>query len=104
MAEQATAFLLQGQRAAERFPLGLPASVERLQAGALREFYRAHYRPERAVLIVVGDVSDADIRQCIERYFGSWRGRGTPASPANLGRPQVRGSATQVFSEPGAAG
>ncbi|HXC32354.1 MAG TPA: pitrilysin family protein [Verrucomicrobiae bacterium] len=38
----------------------------------LREFYRQHYRPGNALLVMVGDFSPQDMLAQIEKIFGSW--------------------------------
>lgn len=60
---------------------GNAASVARLDAGTVRGFHAAQYRPERTTLIVVGDISiDAAMRLATEK-FGDWSGAATPAAP-----------------------
>jgi len=51
----------------------LHAPIERMRA-----FYDAYYRPERAVVIVVGDVDPAKVEAMIKAHFSDWRGRGRP--------------------------
>jgi zinc protease len=55
-------------------------SMEDLDAASLEDvsaFFRAYYAPNNAVLSVVGDCDDAQVRAWAERYFG-----GIPANPA----------------------
>ena len=52
----------------------------------LRAFYDAYYRPERAVVVVVGDVDPATIETKIKALFSDWRGRGA----GRAGPPSVR--------------
>jgi predicted Zn-dependent peptidase len=69
----------------------------------LRQFYTAHYRPQNAHLLVVGDVTAASILPKLERAFGTWRGAGPVARPtlASVQAPTTR----RVFllDKPGAA-
>jgi predicted Zn-dependent peptidase len=51
----------------------------------LRQFYAAHYRPQNAHLLVVGDVTAATVLPKLERAFGTWRGAG-PVEPPVLPR------------------
>ena len=55
---------------------GLPAAIESLTAADLQTFYRAHYRPDNATLIVVGDVTTASIMPLLEKAFGGWKTQG----------------------------
>jgi zinc protease len=63
---------------------GAESSVEAIPQQSLREFYQRYYRPNRAILAVVGDVSHQEIATAIDQAFA----RGTKASPgANRRRP-----------------
>jgi len=58
---------------------GTEASVPRLKAADVRDFYRGHWGPEGAVLVVIGDAPAAELQAKAERAFGGWRPRaGTP--------------------------
>ncbi len=66
------------------------------------DFYRDYYRPERATLIVVGDIDPAAMKAKIETKFSDWNPAGAGGKDPDLGMPQVRGKEFQVFSEAGA--
>lgn len=55
---------------------GTEASLKRLQRSDVLSFYARHYVPERAILVVIGDATTADLLAKVERTFGGWR-RGT---------------------------
>jgi zinc protease len=50
------------------------AGLKALTPADLAAFHKARYTPRTAVLTVVGDVSAAEVRTLVERYFGDWRG------------------------------
>mgnify|MGYP002629660203 CR=1 FL=1 len=52
---------------------GLPAAIESFTVDAVREFYTAHYRPDNATLVVVGDVTPATVLPLLEKAFGGWK-------------------------------
>lgn len=57
-------------------PHGRPTiGSEREIAGLTREnameFYRAHYAPNNAILVVAGDVNEDEVRRLAERHFGA---------------------------------
>ena len=96
------AFLLPGQPVT-RSTIGTLEAVSNASADGLRTYYRDHYRPERSTLVVVGDVSPAELEADIRARFADWK----PASPAP---PQAaslalsrRGSEVRIFVDPGAA-
>jgi zinc protease len=55
MGQEGIAFWLQGQRAAQRLPNGKTEVIEHATPQMLKRFYRAYYRPERTVLVAVGN-------------------------------------------------
>lgn len=69
----------------DRFVGGTPRSVDRAKADGLRGFYQRWYRPDNAILSVVGNFDPAKISAQIEQHFGSFRGTGPP--PARRPRP-----------------
>jgi zinc protease len=66
--------------------LGTVESISRLTADQVRAFHHEHYRPNRAVLAIVGDVSPAQALASAREWFGTWSGtvaaRATPPPPA----------------------
>jgi zinc protease len=63
-------------RYAERLPIGLPEVLRTFTPQRLRDFYRAHYRPERMGLIVVGDIDPAAAERLLREAFTPLRGQG----------------------------
>ncbi|MGY6535788.1 MAG: M16 family metallopeptidase [Pararhodobacter sp.] len=51
-------------------PLGWRHEMERLDAESAEAFYRQHYAPNNAILIVAGAVHADDVREMAERHFG----------------------------------
>ena len=70
-------------RYTNRLPIGTEESLKSATADGLRAFWRRHYVPAKAVLIVVGDVDVGQIEASIRARFGDW-----PAAPA-LPRPDA---------------
>ena len=82
--------------------LGTEASIKAVDAGALRAFWQAHYRPERAALVVAGDLTEAELRALIEPLFGAWKGEGTAPTVAPLPAAKPIAARTVVVDKPGA--
>ena len=102
MARAQQGFLLQGQMAGARMPIGKTDILQSAPVTLVRDYYRAYYRPERAALIIAGDVEPSDIENRIKAHFEDWRNL-EPAGPEpDLGTPISRGATAQVFSELGA--
>ena len=75
------AFFLPGTRIARASLTGSAAEAAAVTAAGLRRLYEAYYSPERATLIVVGDVEPAWLEAQIAERFGDWRARGPVADP-----------------------
>jgi predicted Zn-dependent peptidase len=77
----------------ERHRYGLPASgttagLQAIGRDDLARFHRAHYRPENAAIIVVGDVRAEQVLPAFEQAFGGWR-----AAAGGAGAPEGRSAA-----------
>jgi zinc protease len=83
---------------------GTESSLKSLGVGELRGFHRAHYRPDNAVLIVVGDVTPATLRPLAEARFSSWKAEGPmPAALPIRQSPQPGKRQIYIVDKPGAA-
>ncbi len=79
-----------------RSPYGRPVegaedSVKGLQRKSLQEHFARYYRPNRAIIAVVGDVAEKEIAQALNKSFGGWnKGEpsGKPLVPAIIGAPE----------------
>jgi zinc protease len=57
-------------------PIRSLADLSSVTLGDVREFFRLHYAPNNATLVIAGDVDAADVRRLVGRYFGDLpRGR-----------------------------
>ena len=63
---------------------GLPPAIESFTVEDLRAFYRAHFRPDNATLLVVGDVTPAGVLPALEKSFGAWKNDGMAALVAGV--------------------
>lgn len=90
-------------------PYGHPAngtieSIGKLSRGDITAFYDAYYRPNNAVLIVVGDVTPADAQRLAARAFGEWHRKPIPAlAEAVPAHPAAQATAVWLVDKPGAA-
>lgn len=83
---------------------GLPPAIESFTVEAVRGYYAAHYRPDNATLIVVGDVTPAALLPVLETAFGGWKSTAmAPLVPAVPMAPQLTRRRIYVVDKPGAA-
>ena len=96
-------YLLRGQRLPQRIPIGTPEVIAGAQRERFKAFYDAYYRPERATLVVVGDIDVDAMETRIRSRFGDWRGRGAPGGAVDLGAVAPRRTEARLMVEPGGA-
>jgi zinc protease len=85
-----------------RSTFGTEASVRGMTRAEMQRFYQAHYRPNNATLVVVGDVNPADIEQRINRLFGAWQ-RAEVREPAFASTQGPAATTVYLVDKPGAA-
>jgi zinc protease len=71
---------------------GSEAAVQSLQQSSVKDFYERYYHPNRAIMAVVGDISQQEIMPMLDQAFRSWRKgepRTDPVAPAAVGGPQL---------------
>ncbi len=83
-------FALPNARLTQRVPIGDLKVISNAPRDQFVEFYKRGYRPDRTVIVVVGDVDPAKIADKIKAQFGDWtiggKVDGTPA-PGPSGPP-----------------
>jgi zinc protease len=62
---------------------GEPAELDKLTPESLKAFYDTYYQPGNAALVVVGDVSEADVKAAAEKWFGKIAKGAAPPRPAD---------------------
>ena len=66
------------------------ASLKAIDKAKLEAFHRDHYRPNNAILIVVGDVDAAAVNTAVDTAFGVWT-KGEVPAPAFPAPPPLTG-------------
>ncbi len=75
-----------GTRIGDRMPIGLEATVKAADAGLLRSYYEAWYRPEGMVLAVVGDLDPKVAVAAIQTAFNDVKDLAPALPPTALGQ------------------
>ena len=75
------AFDTPGARHPYRLPIGKLSTLEKASATGLRAFWERNYRPERAVLTIVGDFPPGMVEAKVRADFADWRAK-TASAPA----------------------
>ncbi|HVW68185.1 MAG TPA: pitrilysin family protein, partial [Steroidobacteraceae bacterium] len=93
---QSPGFLTQHSLRAALYPqsdpslrMATPESVKGLTPEAVRSYYESVFRPDLATIVVIGNVTPAQARATVEKYFSAWAAAGPkpdvdlPAAPPN---------------------
>ncbi len=64
-------------------PIGTKKTLDNTDAEYLQGFYDNYYVPNNALLVVVGDVSEDEVRKCADEHFGKIAKGKTPPRPAD---------------------
>ncbi len=62
-------------------------SVSKITLEQMKKYYTTYFRPNVAYMAIVGDVTVAEVKPLIERYFGSWKKGTVPV--AQYSNPQA---------------
>ena len=82
--DQLLNFLIPGAYAVSRMPIGDAAVLEAATRETMVNLYERYYRPERTVLIIVGDVDVDAVEKKIAAKFADWTGKGEAGKEPDL--------------------
>jgi zinc protease len=60
---------------------GVLASARAISLSDIKTFYRTEYRPDRAILVVVGDMTRDELEPLLTRELSSWKAPAAPVPP-----------------------
>ena len=101
--KQRLAFDFKDQLVAHRLPIGLVSVIKGATSEQMRALYHANYRPDRATLVVVGDIDPRAMEAEIRARFSDWPPVGPQTPSPDYGSPPARGPETQLIVRPGVA-
>ncbi|MBX9815584.1 MAG: insulinase family protein, partial [Sphingomonas sp.] len=91
--------LFAGQPLADRSPIGTIKTLQAATAAKVLAFHDRWYRPERAVVILSGDVDPALMERLVVKNFSSWRGKGADPPDPDFGKPDASKPITRATAE-----
>jgi zinc protease len=69
---------------------GVLSSASKIDLPAVKAFYGAHYRPDKATLVVVGDVTREELDKLVgASAIGAWKAPKAAAPPSLVGKPKA---------------
>lgn len=98
--ERVRAFLLPGSRYSDRAPIGTEAAIRGVTLPVVEDFYRRWYRPDKAALVVVGDVSPEAVLPLVRAQFDGWKKPAEVAANGDAGVALYRDTQALVVTEP----
>ena len=90
-----------GQLLPERPQKGLRDIVLYTPREQIRRFYDTFYRPDRATLIIVGDIDPTALEKRIEKTFGAWKAKTPAPAVRDAGAYIAKGPRGTTYFEPG---
>ncbi|MDV3459063.1 insulinase family protein [Sphingomonas sp. HF-S4] len=81
-----------GQPLANRKPIGTTAALTGATPESVLAFHNRWYRPDRAVVIAIGDVDPATLEAMVQKHFGTWQGKGAAPKSPDFGKPVAEGN------------
>lgn len=63
---------------------GLLSKADTLDLGALKSTYEKTWRPDRATLVVVGQITKSEVEAELSAHLGSWKPKGEALAPPKL--------------------
>ena len=95
-----TAFAFRGTLLPKRLPIGEEEVLQKADRELLRSYYDAWYRPEKMILVVVGDTDLSVAEELIKKHFGKLSPRGERPECPDFGRLAERGKEIFYRYEP----
>ncbi|WP_093333244.1 M16 family metallopeptidase [Sphingomonas rubra] len=90
-----------GQPLAERSPIGTEETLLGANGATMRAFHDRWYRPNRAVVIISGDMDPALFSKLIVKNFAGWQAKGPDVPAPGFGKPDPTKPPTATLVEPG---
>ncbi|MCW3847996.1 insulinase family protein [Sphingomonas sp. LB-2] len=89
-----------GQPVAVRKPIGTTEALNAATPETVKAFHDRWYRPERAVVIVVGDMDPAQLEAMVVKHFSGWQGKGPAPKSPDFGKPEEGHPVSASLVEP----
>jgi len=78
--------------------IGSMGDLDKASLEVVKDWFRTHYGPNNAVLVLAGDVTTADAKRLVEKYFGNIPA-GPKSTPAAATVPTLKARVTKTFHD-----
>jgi zinc protease len=76
-----------------------PQTASAVTPADVKTFYATAYRPDMTSVVVIGDVTPAQVKSTFEKYFGAWQAQG-PKPDVTLPAVPKNGAASVIVPDP----
>ena len=84
-------------------PSGYLGTVEKLELADVTAFWKKHYVPAHATIVIAGDVDRKTLEPLLKKHFGGWKGKKLPAAKAPRAPKKKPAPVLAFVDRPGAA-
>ncbi|HET8749914.1 MAG TPA: pitrilysin family protein [Sphingomicrobium sp.] len=78
--------------------IGSMADLDKASLDNVKDWFRSHYGPNNAVLVLAGDITEAEAKPLVEKYFGDIPS-GPKSTPAAAAVPTLKAPVTKLFHD-----
>ena len=78
--------------------IGSMGDLDQASLEVVKDWFRSHYGPNNAVLVLAGDITPAEARSLVEKYFGDIP-RGPQSTPAAAAVPTLKAPVHMTFHD-----
>jgi predicted Zn-dependent peptidase len=78
--------------------IGSMDDLDHASLEVVKDWFRTHYGPNNAVLVLAGDISEAEAKPLVEKYFGDIPA-GPKSTPAAAAVPTLKAKVTSTFHD-----
>jgi zinc protease len=78
--------------------IGSMSDLDQASLEVVKDWFRSHYGPDNAVLVLAGDITPAEARPLVEKYFGDIPA-GPKSTPAAAAVPTLKAPVTATFHD-----
>ncbi|MFO0613884.1 MAG: pitrilysin family protein [Polyangiaceae bacterium] len=70
--------------------LGLLSKADGITLADVKKFHQAVWRPDKATLVIVGQIDKAEVEALLTTHLGDWKPQGEPLAAVSVTGPKVR--------------
>jgi zinc protease len=99
VADVSRQLLYAGQPLGNRAVIGTVETLEGASQASVRAFHGRWYRPDRAIVVIAGDLDPAVFHESVARWFGTWKVKGKLTPAPSFGDPVAPAGAAGLVGE-----